>query len=366
MLLLIGAGLFGRTLLQLYSIETGFDRTDVVLFSVDSNRAGLHGHALQSRILQDLRSIPGIVSASFAMAPLSHRGWEASVRVEGYTHGPNEDDHAHLSFVAADYFKTLRIPLILGREFGERDTKASPKIAVVNETFAQHYFGEQSPIGQWVNIAGEPDRMEIVGVTADVRPRSLRQEIPPTVYTPIVQRDSLPAGLYVARGVRAAPVIDTALKRIDARLRVVDPRTLEDDLSRSLLRERMLGTLAGFFAALSLLLVCVGIYGVMSFQVARRQKEIGIRMALGARPAQVIRMVLAETALPVGIGVGIGVAGALALTRIAEKMLFGVKPTDPVSFADACALLTILSLIAAYVPSRLAARLSPVDTLRRD
>ena len=158
--------------------------------------------------------------------------------------------------------------------------------------------------------------------------------------------------------------MDSALKRVDGKLPSTDVRSLDENLSRSILRERMLGTLSGLFGALSLILVSLGVYGVMAFQVARRQKEIGIRMALGARPVQVTGMVLAETAVPVGVGVGIGVLGAFELTRLAEKMLYGVTATDPATFAGASMILILLGLLAAYVPSRRAARLSPVETLR--
>jgi ABC-type antimicrobial peptide transport system permease subunit len=153
---------------------------------------------------------------------------------------------------------------------------------------------------------------------------------------------------------------------VDDKLRATDVRTLNEHLSRSILLERMLGTLSGLFGALSLILVSVGVYGVMAFQVARRQKEIGVRMALGARPVQVTGMVLAETAVPLAAGVALGVACALGLTRLAEKMLYGVAPTDPVTFAGASVILTLLALLAAYVPSRRAARMSPVETLRCD
>ena len=362
--LLIGAGLFGRTLLRLYSLETGFDRGDVLLFSANADHAALRGPALRTRVLQDLRSIPGVSAASFALSPVGPSGWDGSIRVEGYTHAPNEDDRAQLSAAEADYFKTLRTPVILGREFDGRDTETSPKVAIVNEAFARRYFGERSPLGKWANIAGETARREIVGVVKDVRSRSLRGEIAPTMYIALAQRSAPPWGVYVVRGSAGGAVIQSVLKRIDPTLRADDIRTLEEDLSRGILQERMMGTLSGFFGVLSLLLVSVGIYGVMAFQVARRQKEIGIRMALGARPIQVTGMILAETALPVGIGVSAGIAGALALTRVAEKMLFGAKPTALVTFAGACALLVALALTAAYLPSRAAAKLSPVETLR--
>ena len=362
-LLVIGAGLFGRTLLRLYSIETGFHRDDVTLISVKTGQAGLQGHALRGRILESLRSMPGVASASFEMSPLSYKGWEMGVRVEGYTYGPNEDQNVHVNFIADDYFQTLRIPVILGRESNDRDTAPSPKKVVVNEAFARRFFQGQSPLGKWVAFKG-PDRMEIAGMVKDVRPRSLRGDIPATLYVDPVLAPRPPSGVYIVRGAGIAGIVDTALKRVDTRLRATDVRTLDEDLSRAILRERILGTLSGLFGALSLVIVCVGVYGVMAFQVARRQKEIGIRMAMGARPLQVTGMVLAETLVPAGAGVAMGVAGALGLTRLAEKMLYGVAPTDPVTFAGASLILISLSLLAAYVPSRRAARLSPIETLR--
>jgi putative ABC transport system permease protein len=363
-LLLIGAGLFGRTLLRLYSMETGFHREDVLLISVKTDRAGLQGHALRGRILASLRSMPGVESASFEMWPLSYKGWEASALAEGYTYGPNEDDQVHVSFIAEDYFRTLRTPVIAGREFDEHDTATSPRVVVINEAFARRYFQGKSPLGKWIGFKGEAGRMEIIGMAKDIRSRGLQGNIPATVYVDAAQASRAPAGVYFVRGVDIAGIVDSAIKRVDGKLMATDVRTLDENLSRSILRERMLGTLSGLFGALSLVLVSVGVYGVMAFQVARRQKEIGIRMAMGARPVQVAGMVLGETAAPVVAGVAMGVAGAFGLTRLAEKMLYGVAPTDPVTFAGASAVLIVLGLVAAYVPSRRAARMSPVETLR--
>ena len=363
-LLVIGAGLFGRTLLRLYSIETGFHGENVSLISVKTDRAALQGHALRGSILASLRSMPGVVSASFEKAPMSYKGMEIAARVEGYTYGPNEDVHVHVSYIAEDYFRTLGTPVIVGREFTDRDTATSPKVVVVNEAFARRYFQGQSPLGKRVSFG--PERMEIAGMVKDIRSRSLRGEVPATVYVDAAQARRPPTGVYIVRGAEIAGIVDSALQRVDGRLRATDVRTLDENLSRSILRERMLGTLSGLFGALSLVLVSVGVYGVMAFQVARRQKEIGIRMALGARPVQVTGMVLAETAVPVGAGVALGVSGAFGLTRLAEKMLYGVTPTDPVAFAGAAGLLMVLALLAAYVPGRRAARLSPIETLRSE
>jgi ABC-type antimicrobial peptide transport system permease subunit len=241
----------------------------------------------------------------------------------------------------------------------------SQKVVVVNEAFARRYFQGQSPLGKRFSFKGETGgQMEIVGMAKDIRSRSLQGNIPATVYIDAMQASRPPTGTYLVRGAGITAIVDSALKRVDGKLRATDVRTLDENLSRSILQERMLGTLSGLFGALSLILVSVGVYGVMAFQVARRQNEIGIRMALGARPAQVCGMVLTETAVPVVAGVAIGVAGALGITRLAEKMLYGVAPTDPATFAGASALLILLALVAAYVPSRRASRLSPVDTLR--
>jgi ABC-type antimicrobial peptide transport system permease subunit len=208
--------------------------------------------------------------------------------------------------------------------------------------------------------------MEIVGMAKDIRPRSLRGDIPATVYIAAAQASRPPNGVYIVRGAGIAAIADPALKRVDQKLQLTDIRTLSDHLSRSILRERMLGRLSALFGALSLILVCVGVYGVMAFQVARRQKEIGVRMALGARPIQVTRMVLAETLVPVGAGIALGIAIAVSVTGLAEKMLYGVAPTDPATFIGASLMLILLALLAAFVPSLRAARMNPVDTLRCD
>jgi putative ABC transport system permease protein len=363
MVLLIGAGLFARTLTRLYAIETGFDRAQVLLFSVNASHAGLRGPALLSRILEDLRQVHGVTSASFATSAIGSTGWDNSVRVEGYTFAPNEDDHAHMNAVTPDYFQTLRTPIVLGRGFNDRDTETSPRVAIVNETFARRFFSDRQPLGKWITLERDRHQIVIIGVAKDVQVPNLRDGIPPAVYVDALQNGS-PGGGYLVRGSMTGAMVDSVLKRVDPKLRAEDVRTLEEHLSRTILRERIMGTISGFFGALSLLLVSVGIYGVMAFQVARRQKEIGIRLALGARPAQVTRMVLAETALPVGVGITGGIAGALALTHVLEKLLFGVKPTDLITFAGAGGLLAALALIAAYWPGRAAARLSPVETLR--
>jgi ABC-type antimicrobial peptide transport system permease subunit len=215
----------------------------------------------------------------------------------------------------------------------------------------------------------QKDRFEIVGVVKDMKYRDLRREFPRTVYFSLTQGGAPPwSGRYFVRTslgeAEMTRSIGAALERIDGSLRVLEPLTLEEHVSRSILRERMLATLSGFFGGLALILAAVGIYGVMAFQVARRRKEIGIRMALGARRGEVIGLVVGQTARLVLAGSAVGLITAFALTRVTEKLLFGVTPTDPATFAAAVVGLALVALGAAYLPGRAAARLNPVETLR--
>ena len=375
-LLAIGAGLFGRTLLNLYTMDAGFVRHGVILFSTNAGRLGYGRERIQqiqTRVPEELRALPGIQSASISMfAPISGGGWDGAFVVDGHTPAAGEDDVSHINSVGADYFKTFGTPVVLGREFAERDTATSPRVAVVNEAFARYYFPNRSPLGRWVAFRPEPNtHAEIVGVVKDVKYESLRREFPRTVYLMAEQvppgPDSYVFSVRTAAGMSVAvPVIERTLERIDPLLRPASAISLEDYVGRSLLQERMMATLAGFFGAVAMLLGAVGIYGVMAFQVARRRKEIGIRLALGADAGSVIGMVLGQTARLTLAGCAIGAAGGLALTRVAADLLYGVRPNDPLTFVAAAAGLVAIALAAAYVPGRSAARTDPVQTLRVD
>jgi ABC-type antimicrobial peptide transport system permease subunit len=265
----------------------------------------------------------------------------------------------------------MATPVLAGREFDERDTTTSPKVAVVNETFARYYFKGRSPLGKWISLEGpDRDRIMIAGVVKDMKYRDLRRDFPRTVYFASSQNNSNnAAGSYFVRAAHPGQMtraIEARLRTIDPAFRVEEPLTMEEHVARSVLTERMLATLSGFFGALGLLVAAIGIYGVMAFQVARRRKEIGVRLAVGASPGQLVQMVLSETARLVVVAGAIGIAGALALTRLTEKMLFGIKPADPATFAMAIAAVTLAALAAAYLPGRKAARLNPVETLRCD
>jgi putative ABC transport system permease protein len=268
-------------------------------------------------------------------------------------------------------FNTLGSPMVLGREFDERDAPSSPLVAVVNDAFARKYFASSSPIGKRIFAAGSESPFEIVGVVKNVKYRNLRQEFPPTVYLASGQSTRFPDfHTYFVR--TAAPAgdmsraIEAALGRLDRSLRAPEMKALSEHISRSLLRERMLATLAGFFGLLALVLACVGMYGVMAFQAERRTKEVGIRMALGARPGEVIRMLLREAGGLVVAGSAIGLCAAFLLAGTTEKLVFGLKPNDPATFAGAVAVLGAVAAVAAFLPGQRAARVNPADVLRID
>jgi predicted permease len=374
-LLLIGAGLFGRTLLNIYGMDPGFDRHGIVLFSTNAARLGYTPEQFQSmqiRVPSELRSVQGVESACVSkFPPISGGGWDAAFLVEGKNSAKSEDDVAHINSVGVDFFKTFRTPIVMGREFNPRDTETSPRVVVVNEAFVRHAFADRSPIGKWIAFDG-PERnthYEIVGVVKDVKYESLRGEFPRTVYMMAAQVPIGPDSYTFA--VRARPGVGAvamaaALARVDGSLRPVNMTSLEDHVSRSLLRERLVAALASFFGAQALLLSMVGIYGVMAFQVARRRREIGIRMALGAGSGTVIGMVLSQTARLTLLGCAIGATCGLALLRGTSEMLYRVSPNDPATFLVAIAGLLFVALAAAYLPGRSAARTNPVDTLRAE
>jgi predicted permease len=375
--LLIVAGLFGRTLIKMYSLDSGFDRHGVVLFSTNAGRLGYSRERIQeiqSRLPQELSSVPGVVSASISMfPPISGGGWDGTFLVEGHTAGGDKDGVSHINSVGVDFFKTFGTPVLWGREFSVRDTSTSPRVAIVNEAFARHYFRDQFPLGKWVAFAGpeQDTHYEIVGVVKNMKYESIRHDFPRTVYMAASQvppgPDSYTFSVRAVGGIAAVvPVIEGTLRNVDRALRPAGIVSMGDHVARSLLQERMLSALATFFGVLALLLATVGIYGVMAFQVARRRREIGIRMALGADKGVVIGMILGQTARLTILGSIIGVAAGSLLTRLTKKLLFGIEPNDPVSFAGAVAVLILIALVAAYLPGRGAAQTNPVETLRLD
>jgi putative ABC transport system permease protein len=327
---------------------------------VNLSKAGYKGDqvkTMQARIVEKLKALPGVESASYAgLAPLSGGGWNGAVQVEGYTPKPDENVEAHFNAIGPGHFRTLRTPMLLGREFNERDTAKSPKVVIINEAFVRRYFGGSSPLGKHVNQA------EVVGVVKDMKYRSIRQEFPPTAFWAYTQSGP-PWGSYYVRGPLATPVA-VAVREIDRNLKIGEVRTLEQHVDNTIVRERLLALLAGFFGVLALIVSCLGIYGVTAFQVTRRTNEIGVRMALGARGSHVAWTVLREILALVTLGVAIAIPLALWLSALAKDLLFGVKPADPATYLAAASLLGIVALAAGAIPAIRATRVDPMSALR--
>ena len=374
MILIVGATLFLRTLVNLYSVERGFDSDGVLVVNVRSSRPypAASGLAVQNAVLDRLRSLPGVQLASAAqVVPLGGGLWTRNVRVEGYTFRADESDSVGFNVIAPDYFRTLGTPLISGHEFDERDTATSSKVAIVNESFARYFFGNGPAPGR--RVTSLDITYEIVGVVRDAKYQNLRTSIMKTMYIPWTQRegDQPSRYSYLARAgvgdpLALAPAIERLVRKVDPSLRVRTTLTYATLVDRSLAREWIMGTLGGLFGALALVVAAIGLFGVLAFQVARRTNELAVRMALGASRQVVTALVLRDVAIIVFAGVSIGGAVALMLTGLAARMLFGLTPTDPSTFVIAAAVLGLTAALAGWLPARRASRVDPLIALRHE
>jgi predicted permease len=373
-LLLSGTGLLVRTLVNLERVDPGFDRNNVLLFSVDPKKTGFKGEALGNlyrHILAELDTIPGVRSASISlMLPVTGGGgWDNGVDVEGYVPQPDEDMRLYLNSVGPRYFETLGTRVLAGREFGSSDTENSPKVAIVNQAMARYFFADANAVGKkfgW-GEGSQRQEFEIVGVVQDTKYETLREQAPRSAYVNCFQRDPGPMGFQVRADIKPSAIIPEVRARLAALGQTVQANgfgTLDDHVEDSLGQERLMVTLSSLFAGLAMLLTSIGLYGVMAYAVARRTGEIGIRMALGARRTDVLRMVQLETMVIVLIGAAIGLPGAIGASSFISGMLFGLKPSDPLTLAGATVLMLGVAALAAYFPARRASRLDPMVALR--
>jgi predicted permease len=374
MTLLIGASLFIRTLVKLYSVDTGIRTDGVFMFNINTKAQFPRARALaiQTAIVDRLQSIPGVLYASAgANLPISGSPWTQSVQIEGYDFRPGEDDTVSFNAIAPKFFAATAMPLLLGRDFNERDAAGSKPVAIVSQSFVRSFFGGQPPLGRHVTSANVA--YEIVGVVGDAKYGSLREAMKKTMYISWMQRESgRPTGYnYFARMaggdlMRVAPAMERAIPEIDAALRLRLPRTYADAIDQSALNERMMATLGGFFGLLALLVACLGIFGIMAFQVSRRINELGLRMALGATRGNIVTLVMREVAMLLIPGCAAGCIAAVCLTRFAKSMLFEVTPTDPVAFSLAACALAAATLAAGFLPALRASRIDPMTALRHE
>jgi predicted permease len=378
LLLVVGAGLMLSTFWKLNFGDAGFERDHVLVVTADLRSANYpveRWSAVYQEMLDRLRMIPGVRSASVSIVtPVCHCRWAIEVVIDGYTPKSHADALASYNHVSNRYFETLGTPVVAGRDFNSHDTSTSLKVGIVSETMAQKYFGGSSPLGQRFRTRdgdAESGPIEIVGVVKDAKYGSLRDVPSPFFFLPWSQSE-MPSPL-TAFQLRSAGGATTALiPGVKAAIGGFNPnvsiafQTLHAKLDESIEREGVLAALSGLFGALALLLATIGLYGVMSYNMARRRNEIGIRMALGAEQARVLRMVLGEAALLIAIGLAAGLGAALATTRFVASFLYGLTPNDPRTLLLAAAVLAGVSLAAGYLPARRASRLDPMLALREE
>jgi predicted permease len=374
LLLVVGAGLFSSSAANLLNAHLGFRSSQLLSFSVNAtlDRPQAAAAAAFYRDLQSrLSSIPGVVGVAAAdCGPFSGSASTSNITVEGYRAGQDEETDALRVAISPGYFAALAIPLRAGREFTDRDDAAAPKAVVVNETFVKRYLGNASPIGRRLQFgASTPPKLdrEIVGVVADSRD-DVRDPGKETIYSPYPQWDKPTHMVFYVRAAgdpgRNIAALRQAVREADPNLPAVKIKTVEVRIRESLYTERLIAILSAAFGILATLLAAIGLYGVMAYSVARRTGEIGVRMALGAVPADVLRLVLFGAIRLAVIGIVIGLAGAVAAARLIESQLFGIRAADPVIYAGAALLLALVALIAAGVPAWRAARIDPVVALK--
>ncbi len=375
LLLLIAAGLFIQSLKNLQGIHPGFETRNLLSFAVNP---ALNGYKPE-RSLQFYRQLterlgrtPGVSAVTLAVMPLlDGNEWDSTVTVEGYAAKEGEWVDPHMQFISPGFFPTLAIPVLLGRDFSDRDDKGTPQVALVNERFAKRYFAGRSPVGLHLGMGGNPGTktdIEIVGVVKDTRYESLRDEIPYELYRPYRQVDFVQGMTVYARAQGDPTAIFASMRQtvneLDSNVPIYGMRTLDQQLDKSLMSERLLASLSGVFGLLATLLAAIGLYGVMAYMVVRRTREIGIRMALGANRASVVWLVMREVLALSMIGVAIGGAGAYAATRLVQKELFGILPTDALTMALSAVGIAAVAILAGYLPARRATAIDPMRALR--
>jgi len=388
LLLLIGAGLFLRSLKNLSNLGTGFPAERLVGFKIDPSLNGYTPARLNTfyqQLTDSLGAIPGVKSVAVAsMRIMEDNEWDSGLTAEGYS-PTKPDDHpqAYMNQIGPGYFATLGVPIIAGRDFRLTDNRVikradatddfdtTPTTVVINEKFAQKFFAGRNPVGMHLGFGTDPGThtdMEIIGVVKDIKYTNLRDEIPIQAYVPYMNSPYL-GGMTIYVRTEGEPnqlisSVRAKMRELDANVPIYAMRTMEEQISNSLSTERMIASLSSVFGFVATVLAIIGLYGVMSYSVAQRTREIGIRMALGAEQGKVIGMVMREVVTLIAIGVGVGVPAALALTRMVKSQLYGLEAHDPWTLGLATGLLAIVACAAGYVPALRASRVDPMKALR--
>jgi predicted permease len=389
--LLIGAGLFVRSLQNLKTIDLGFERENLTEFRLETGKGYnvVQRASLYKQMLAKLESLPGVRVASLStFSLLSDNRTRSKVSVNGFVAQSDDDASCNTLIVGPNYFAAMGIPLLSGREFGAQDERMidpnagvsppaiqaglAPLVAVINQAMAQHFFGTEDPIGKRFSYTNGPQPnapIEIIGVVKDAKYRYMREGAPRTFYLAWFQQPGNSNQTFQLRTTAAtnlATTIQHIAQELDPRLQIVDLRTMNERVDELLVQERFVAQLAGFFSLFALLLACLGLYGIMTQTVLRRTHEIGVRMALGAQSGDVLKLVIGHGLKLVFPGLLFGLAGSVALTRTIENLLYGVSATDPTTFAAIALLLTLVAMLACWIPARRATKVDPMIALRHE
>jgi predicted permease len=374
LLLLVCAGLFLHSLTNLRATGPGFSTERLLSFNLDPSLSGYDDDASFSfyrRLTDDLQAMPGIVSVGAATVGILQNGqWKYGVSVEGYSTDSGQTPEANFNQVSTSYLATLGVPLIAGRGLTAHDTSASQSVALINETFARKYFAGRNPIGLHIGIGtNAPTGDEVVGIVKDIKYRNLRDEVPAQVFYPYLAATHIRGmAIYIRSALppdRIMAQVRDAVRRIDPNVPLFGVNTVDEEIDRTLTTDRLVASLSTAFGALATLLALVGLYGVMAYTVARRTREIGIRMALGALRGDVVWLVMREVAILIGVGVAVGVPLALVLSGLIRSELYGLEPYDPLTLIASIFLLAVVAGIAGLIPALRASRIDPIGALRQ-
>jgi macrolide transport system ATP-binding/permease protein len=376
LLMLVAAGLFTRTLSNLQSIQLGFNRENLLLFQMNARQAGHQDPeivAFYTALQKRFAAIPGVRTASVSHHPLIGQG---TYMGDVAPVGQEPKATTHILMTGTDFFKTMQIPVLLGRALDERDRPGSPMVAVVNEAYVKTNFRDRNPLGQHIVIDRrapfQKQEVEIVGVAKNARYGDLTGDFPDIMYVPFNQGSYYPVDdmIFVLRTsgdpLRYANTVRQIVRQADPRVPVTNVKTEAAQIDQDMNQEIIFARLCTGFAILALVIACVGLYGTMAYTVARRTSEIGIRMALGAQRGRLVWMILREVVVLAAVGLAISVPTALATTKFVESFLFGMKPNDPLALTFAVAILLSAALLAGYVPARKASRIDPMAALRQE
>jgi predicted permease len=375
MALLVPAGLFAKSLFNISRVDLGIQTDHMMLFSIApelNSYTTERTRQLFERMEDELAAVPGVTSVVATIVPvLAGDNWGNSLGVEGFEAGPDTNTNASFNGVGPGYFKTMGVPLMMGREFTRSDAFGTPKVAIVNQAFVKKFNLGDNPLGKRFGLgggAGTKMDIEIVGVAQDAKYSDVKDAVPPQYYLPYRQEERLGYGYFYVR--TATPpeqmlsTIPAVMRKLDASLPLGDVKTMETQIAENVTQDRIISTLSLSFAVLATILAAIGLYGVLAYTVAQRTREFGLRMALGADGSAVRGMVMKQVAMMAAIGGLIGLAAAIGIGRLAQSLLFEMEGTDPFVLAGATFALAVVAIGAGFIPALRASRIDPMNALR--